>query len=250
MSEIWMNHLSVQSWTDPESWATLFSSIEKVLGSSLTHLDASDPVRRRVGSMEEAANYVSTFRPADDSRWVFGKFEELGIEFSVQHYRRIGHWPNSLIWHMPSTFFSGKDGYDYLKSIFQISNSTTSPFYAFADNANIIKNKKKARGAVDIRAELLGIFWITHFSSAYVNYFGASKLKEFPIYDFDKYGGTTLFIADKPEEVPPGAREAFEKLLGAESFFDSSCLRPKLPGQFALTFEDIWAFQRSHLNLN
>src|SRR5260221_6017215 len=95
--ELWLCHLSCVSWSDSGRWIQYFDRAEEILGSSITHLDKNDPVQRRVkpGKLAEVAEYVISMGKQEDSRWVFGRMESIGVEFSLRHYRDIRGWPNS-----------------------------------------------------------------------------------------------------------------------------------------------------------
>ncbi|MES2951501.1 MAG: hypothetical protein V4858_23465 [Pseudomonadota bacterium] len=243
MPDFLINHLSIESWRDSDRWATYFAQTQEILGAQLTHLDISDPVRKKVTSLGVAGEYISSFKTREDSRWLFGKFETIGVEISIQHYRQLGHWPNSLTWHIPSSFIETPKNCERLKALFDLGNQAFKPFYAYADEAPRISSKKKTSGAVDIRAELLGVFWMTYFNAAYVDFFGASKFKTISAAEYDANGGVTILLADSPVTVPDALRENLAAMLGERSFVDVKDLLGKQPGHFALTFQQLEAFQ-------
>jgi len=243
MSELWIDHLSVEAWQEPGCWAAYFDQAEKILGASLSHLDIADPVKRKVTSLEEAGNYVCTFKAREDSRWLFGKFDAIGIDFSIQHYRQLGHWPNSLKWHVPLSFIESPENCERLKALFDLGNQILKPFYAYGDDVSQISSKKKASGAVDIRAELLGVFWMTYFNKAYVAFFGEEKFKDFPRVDFGDDGSVTLLLGDNPQSVSNESREQLAAALGKQSFVNPNDALGKAPGRFALTFQQLLAFE-------
>jgi hypothetical protein len=242
-AELWITHLSIESWQDSVRWATYFAQAQEILGAPLTHLDTSDPVRKKVTSVGLAGEYVNSYKKLEDSRWLFGKFETIGVEISIQHYRQLGHWPNSLTWHIPLSCVETSRDYTRLKALFDLGNYMLSPFYAYGDEASRICGKKKTSGAVDIRAELLGIFWMTYFNDAYVEFFGASKFKAFPSVEYGDNGGVTFLLADRPSSIPDALREKLAVMLGGQSFVDVEDMLGKQPGRFALTFQQLEAFR-------
>lgn len=239
MSELWIDHLSIVTWQEPVLWTAYFNEAQQVLGSPLTHLDISDPVKRKVSSLNDAGNYVCTFKAREDSRWLFGKFDAIGVELSIQHYRKLGHWPNSLQWHVPLSFLVEPENRERLKALFNLGNRTFKPFYAYSDDVSYIKSKKKASGAVDIRAELLGVFWMTYFNAAYVAFFGKEKFKDFPCVEYSQDGGITVFLGGSPDSVSSELREQLATILGRHSFVNQNDVLSKQPGRFALTFEQL-----------
>jgi len=239
MSELWINHLSIEVWQEPGCWTDYFDQVQGILGSPLTHLDVNDPVKRKVASLKDAGDYVCAFKPREDSRWVFGKFDAIGIELSIQHYRQLGHWPNSLMWHVPLSFIEKPENCTRLKALFDLGNLTFKPFYAFSDDVSHIKSKKKSSGAVDIQAELLGVFWMTYFNAAYVAFFGEEKFNDFPKVEYGDDGGVTVLLGDSPKSVSSELREQLVTALGKQSFVNPNEILGKLPGRFALTFQQL-----------
>lgn len=244
MSELWIDHLSIETWQEPSLWTAYFDKAQQILGSSLTQLDIADPVKRKVTSLNDAGNYVCTFKAREDSRWLFGKFDAIGVELSIQHYRKLGHWPNSLQWHAPLSFLVKSENRERLKALFSLGNRTFKPFYAYSDDVSYIKSKKKASGAVDIRAELLGVFWMTYFNAAYVAFFGKEKFKDFPNVEYADDGGVTVFLGDSPDSVSSELREQLATTLSRQSFVNPRDVLSKPPGRFALTFEQLLSFQK------
>lgn len=245
MSELWIGHFSIESWQEPSCWAAYFNEAEQILGSSLTHLDIADPIKRKVTSFEDAGNYVCAFKAREDSRWLFGKFDAIGIEFSIRHYRELKNWDNSLTWHVPLSFLDKPENRERLKVLFDLGNRTFKPFYAYSDDVSHIKSKKKSSGAIDIQAELPGVFWMTYFNAAYVAFFGKEKFKDIPKVEFGGDGSVTVILGNSPKLVPSELREQLTMMLGSQSFVNPSDILGKSPGQFALSFEQLLAFQQS-----
>lgn len=239
MSELWINHLSIEIWQEPGCWTDYFDQVQRILGSPLTHLDVNDPVRRKVVSLKDVGNYICAFKPHEDSRWVFGKFDAIGIELSIQHYRQLGHWPNSLMWHIPFSFIEKPENCARLKALFDLGNQALKPFYAYSDDVLYIKSKKKSSGAIDIQAELLGVFWMTYFNATYVTFFGKEKFNEFSKIEYGNDGSITMLLGDNPKSVSSELREQLMATLGMQSFVNSNEILGKLPGRFALTFQQL-----------
>lgn len=245
MSELWIDHLSIESWQEPSCWTAYFEHAQQLLNSSLTHLDIADPVKRKVASLEDAGNYICAFKVSEDSRWLFGKFDSIGIEFSVQHYRQLGHWPNSLKWHVPVTFIEKSENRERLQALFGLGNRILKPFYSYSDDVSQIASKKKSSGAVDIQAELLGVFWMTYFNAAYVEFFGKKRFTGFPKVEYGDNGSATVILGDSPKSVSSELREQFATMLGKSSFVNPKDTLGKPPGRFALTFQQLLAFRKT-----
>lgn len=241
MSELWIAHHSIDAWQEPSRWTAYFEEAQRLLGSPLTHLDVNDPVKRKVASLADAGNFVCAFKAREDSRWLFGKFADIGIELSVQHYRQLGHYPNTLKWHVPLSFVEKSENRRRLKALFDLGNRTFNPFYAYSDDVAQIASKKKSSGAVDIQAELLGVFWLTYFSAAYVAFFSKEKFSSIPGVEYGGDGSITIVLGDSPKSVANELREQSAAILGKESFVNVSDVLGKQRGRFALTFQQLLA---------
>ena len=239
MSELWIAHHSICNWQEAARWTTYFEQAQLLFNLPLTHLDVNDPIKRKVSSLVDAGGYVCTFKPQEDSRWLFGKFGNSGIEFSIQHYRRLGHYSNTLKWHVPLPFVESADHRELLKALFALGNKTFHPFYAYSDEVVQISSKKKSTGAVNIQAELLGVFWLTYFNAAYVRFFGKDRFAGLSGVQFEADGGITIVLGDSPHSVTGGLREGVTSKLGAQSFVNSADIITKAPGRFALTFQQM-----------
>jgi len=248
MSEIWIDHLSIDGWQEPGVWTDYLEQAQTILGATLTHLDANDPVKRKVALLKDAGEYVCAFNPREDSRWVFGKFDAIGVELSIHHHRQLGHSPNSLKWHVPLSFIDTPESFARLKALFDLGNQTFKPFYAYGDDVTHIKSKKKLSGAVDIQAELLGVYWMTYFNAAYVTFFGEDKFNEFPGVRYGDDGSVMTLLGDSPKSVSKELRERLASALGSQSFVNSSDVLGKLPGRFALTFQQLLAANKHLTN--
>lgn len=242
MNEVWICHHSVAAWTESETWTAFFEHAQTLLGSSLTHLDTNDPVRRKVTSVQDAGQFICTFGPAEESRWLLGKFRGIGIDISIQHYRRCGHYANAFKWHVPLDYCERPDGWKTLRNLFSLGNEYLCPFYSYTDTMEAIAAlaaKKKATGAIDIQAELLGVFWLTYFCAAYVQFFGRDTFAGLPGAAFSADGGASLQLAESPVVLSQEDRDKVLSALGRTSFVETDNHIPKPRGRFALTFEQL-----------
>lgn len=240
MSEIVLAHHSVGNWSNPSVWSSYLEACQNALGASLTSLDVNDPIKRKVKSLNEAGDYICNFKLREDSRWLFGRFDELDIEFSIQHYRQIGHYSNTLRWHLPEIVQADMN-LPFVRRLFDVGNEMLHPFYSYGDLATQLSSKKKSTGAVDIQAELLGVFWLTYFSDAYVKFFGSERFRDLDGIVSHVGNGITVELGKRPNEVSEDKRKNAALLLGKNSFVDVADLAGKRPGKYALTFQQLMA---------
>lgn len=238
MSEILLAHHSVCDWSNASIWSSYLEGCQNILGVSLTSLDINDPIKRKVKSLGDAGDYICNFKQSEDSRWLFGRFEELDIEFSIQHYRKIGHYSNTLRWHLPATILAS-ESFPFVRQLFDVGNAMLHPFYAFGDLATQVSSKKKSTGAIDIQAELLGIFWLTYFSDAYVKFFSAERFRDLDGIVSHVGSGVTVELGKCPNDVSEVKRKNVAFTLGKNSFVDVTDLAGKRPGKYALTFQQL-----------
>ena len=241
-SELWISHLAIETWQKPAIWTDYLDSAQRILDTRLTHLDVVDPVRKKVASLADAGNYVCAFKVRENSRWLFGRFGTSGITFSVHHHLQLGQWPNDLTWHLPASFASTPENCERVKALHDLGNRTFLPFYAYCDQASQIASKKKPSGAIDIRAELLGVFWITYFNAAYVAFLSKEKINELPKVEYTESGGVTAILGNSPQTLPMYFRERCVAMLGMQTFVCVEDMFAKRPGQVALTFQQLRAF--------
>lgn len=239
LAEVWLNHLSAREWASPSLWRDYFGQAEMILNAKLTLLDVSDPVKRRVASLDDAAAYASEFAPNQTSRHLFGKFGDIGIEFSIRQYKRPSPWPNSLVYHLSPAFMTNSDGAACITRLFDAGNRSLFAFYSFCDFREVVIRKRKKSGAVDINSELLGAFWLTYFNSAYVEFFGRHKFRDLPNCNFGELGQATIKLANTPASATDKLREGVMQTLGRDSFVDVEGDEDKPIGKFALTLEQL-----------
>lgn len=239
MAELWISHHSIEDWSEPSRWSDYLERAQEILGAKLTRLDENDPVKRQVSSLADAGAFICTFKQREDSRWIFGKLEHTGIGFSVQHFRNIGRYAHTLRWHVPVSFLEKPFALHRARELFAVGNQSLAPFYAYSDEVSCIAAKKKPSGAVDIQAELLGMFWLTHFNSSYVDFFGRKTFDNFHSLETHSDGSITVVLGEQPSTVSTELRLRAESLLGKQSFVDPSEILFKEPGRFALTFQQL-----------
>lgn len=231
-------HYSAREWTDAALWEKYFERVQDVVGARLGRIGTDDPPKRKIGKPAAAAAFVTDFGKQDDSRWVFGSLDGVGIEFSIHHFRgRPTGFANSLNWHFASTVFGDLSGVEMVAKLFDVSNELLAPFYSICDLGDRIAAKKRASGAVNLQAELIGVFWLTFFDKAYVEFFGREKFQRIPYARFDDRGGVTLRLGVPPMVYEERLRAEIEELLGRETFVDARDLMGKPVGRHALTFE-------------
>src|SRR5260370_41182980 len=239
--ELWLCHLSCMSWSEPDRWIRYFEGTELILGAHITHLDNDDPVRRRVkpGKLAEIADYVTSMGKHEDSRWIFGRMEASDVEFSVQHYRHVRGWANAIDWYFPAGFVDDPAGTKAIRSLFDIGNNTLSAFYGYADTKAHIASKKKESGAVNIQAELIGVFWLSYFDAHYLAFIGKEKIDELQGMNVRFDGGRTLDLGQTPSSFPNRHRAELEIALRPKLFVEPKDVGTKRPGQYALTFDQL-----------
>jgi|GEM_PF-1866267 len=239
--ELWLCHLSCLAWTDTDRWLYYFRKVEEVFGAKISHLDSNDPVRRRVGSggLPQVAGYLTSFGKQEESRWVFGRIESLDIEFSVQHYRDADKWPNSIDWYFPNGYSNNLLEANVARKLFDIGNDILAPFYSYSDLMTHVSSKKKSLGAVDLQAELIGVFWLTFFSDKYVYFIGKENFDKIAYLGTNVSNGTTIDLGATPSTVPVSLRTQVEQILAPKLFVNPSDHIGKRPGEFALTFKQL-----------
>jgi len=244
MTECWIDVLAVTPWIDPKVWFEFYCQAEEILSAKLSSLDTNDPPRRKIKRTEftQTGEFTTAFGSDEQSRWVFGRFMAAKVEFTLHHHSglRSGErdLPNSLILYFPDGFCESDGGAEKVERMFDLCNRLLNPFYSFSDLRNIIAQKKKPFGAVNIQEELLGVFWLTFFNTKYVEYFGQEKMAGMPGASFDS-DGVRLKLAKKPNDCTELERKQLEVLLGAESFVDPKVTIPKSVGRSVLSFAQL-----------
>jgi hypothetical protein len=239
MSELWSMHFSVASWHNETSWSDFFDQCQKILGCSLTQLDTRDPPRRKVASLAQAGAYVCAFGAREETRWVFGSFGESAAELTVRHAKHASQVENSVKWTFPAAFEQNAELRGKLVALFRLTSLHFRCFYACADRADALAAKKKSSGAVDLEAELLGVFSLTYLCPAYVRFFGREKLSRLPGSTLVDDAGALVDLSAGLGLATADARQSAAEILGRESFVDTKDMLGKRAGRFALTYEQL-----------
>ncbi len=247
MLHVQLMYDSIHLWHDPSTWAQYFLRVQELLGAPLTHLDVNDPIRRRVTTLDDAGRLVCAFERNENARWLFGEFRDVGVELSIQHYRKIEKWHNMLNWYVPVDYSCAAGRWESLRGLFALGSEILRPFYACADWQKIFASlavRKQTFGALNVEAELLGVFWLTYFCPAYVEFFGRGRFGAVPGSRLAADGSMLVTLGADPDSVTPEDRENAAARLGRKSFVDLSDLVPKRAGEHALTFQQLACFVR------
>ena len=239
MNEIRMSFYSLSNLFDSNLWVNLFSELERIFDQQLSHLDDDDPIRKKVSDLETAAEFICLIGEQESSRKIFGKFGKSKIEISFSIYKETTRFTNSLNIYFPENVAGNQEGLSMLKSAFEECNRCLKPFYSICDSMDTVATKKKAtRSAVNLQAELIGIFWLSYFSKAYVDYFGHPKFQTIPGRQIEGLDGRMVELGESPFAVNV-ARDHVEALLGKESFVDPSLGFDKPSGKNALMYDQL-----------
>lgn len=239
MNEIQISFYTLENLFNEGLWLKFFSELEKFLNVELSHLDTNDPIRRKVVSLDDAATYVCSIGGQEESRMIFGKFgkSKIGIEISL--CRDVSFFPNSVSLYFPEKIIDTDKGRVLLNDVFMEGNRCFKPFYSLCDSMSMITRKKKTSGfSVDLRTELIGVFWLTYFSKCYVEFFGQSKIDGLVCEKTVLPEGLAIKIGESPFLVFL-TREEAEIQLGKESFVQPELAFEKPIGKNALSFNQI-----------
>lgn len=246
MNECWIKIFSVVPWGTPPLWLDFFRVAEEILGAKLTHLDIDDPPKRTVtrANFEQSGDFAVGFRPQENARWLFGRFKGAKVEITAHHHKtaRIAErdFPNSLTIYFPEHYLDTEGGAACVERLFNEANRIFLPFYSFADLRSAVVTKKKSTGAVNLQEELLGVFWLTYFSSAYVNFIGPGALAGTGC-AMPTSGGLVLKLGGTPGACSVETRRQMEVKLGQDFFVNPVADRLKPLGRHALTFAQLGA---------
>ena len=241
VDELWIAHYSASSWRDENLWINFFRQVQEILGSPITHLDTNDPVRRKAKTLTEIGSYITSFKAAQRTRWVFGKVSNLGIEFQVEYHDQVENSPNSLLWYIPLKRIEDSNGLAKVLDLFKLGNECLNTFYSYSDLVSEVRKKKKSTGAVDLQREIIGVFWLNYFNKAYVSFYGKSNFERIASTEMWLYegGGLSIKLADTPFKCDDNARKSAEKVIGKQYFVDPQDLSLKPEGQFALLLSQL-----------
>lgn len=244
MNEIQVEFCSINDLFDKNMWSCFLSEVEVLLGEKLSHLDINDPVRKKVTNVECAVDFICALGDQEDSRWLFGKFGHRKVSMSLFLLKDASNFPNSVSIYFPMKWLEDKDSINSILSVFKLGNEYLKPFYSYADKISQVAAKRKLnRMAVDLEAELVGMFWLTYLNQKYTEFFGKSKLEQLASLNAD-VSVNDLGVTCRFGKLPASAesialRMEAEKILGAESFVDPKLSFDKPKGQHALTYDQL-----------
>jgi hypothetical protein len=241
MDELWLATYSVEPWNDAGKWTTYLERAESILGSRIARLDTHDPAVREVTSLTDSGRYVVEFGATESSRRLFGKLEKSRISFAISHFKTPDPFANALNWFFPGNYFASAANLRRYAELFDLGNAFWSPFYSYGDSVARIRRKKKPSGAVDLRAELPGVFWKTYLNPTYVRSFGKDKFENLPGATWGDGGSVTFTLAETPELVDDRKCEEIIQHLGKQSFVDPEDPRGKQPGKYVVPFSQLKA---------
>lgn len=228
---------SLTNLFDIEVWENMFNQLEEAMGTKLTHLDVNDPIRKKVSTTEEAAKYICDIGDKENSRTVFAKFQKLGIEMTITLFRDNTKSANNISIYFPNRIAGDCAGIAMINEIFVFTIKKTNAFYALCDMVSSISGKRKLSGfAVNLQAELIGVFWLTYFNNSYVEYIGTSRFSELECQKADELSGILVKLGRSPA-VLRVSRDDAERCLGEMSFVDPTNSDEKPIGKHALTFD-------------
>ena len=233
--ELWISHHSAARWLDAGQWNRYLRSLEEVLSDRLVKLDTNDPMRRKADTIKSEGDFVVAFKAKEDSRWLFGSFEKTRVQLEIRHFKMLGSWENSITIKFLGGMTSIAD-ISRVRRVFDLGNQLMRPFYSMADLKEVICSKNPSTPSLDISRELLGVFWLTYFGSAYRRFFGG-KLGGISGLELDSEGGATLQLGDAPAQVDNATRDDIMERLGPASFANGG--PPKERGRFALTLNQL-----------
>ena len=243
INEIQMSFDTLENLFSKDIWLRFFANLENLLNAKLSHLDTNDPIRKKVASLDEAADYVCSIGEQEGSRWLFGKFTKakVKVRISISLFKDARSFPNSVYLYFPEKAFDKDEESNLLYDIFVEGNRRFKPFYSFCDSDAMVTRKKKSSGfSVDLQAELIGMFWLTYFNRSYVEFFGQSKFEELPCKKFNLQDGIAIKLGASPLLLDISREEA-ESFLGKKSFVEPELGFDKPIGKNALTFDNILA---------
>lgn len=257
MTKIVIMHHSVHDWTNPDMWDRYLRAIETILDDRIVRLDERDPIRRKADTLAGEGSYIGTIPERLSDRQVWGRFDKTKTLLSIDHYRDnrdyFGRWAtnHSYISISRSSVAAqiGATG----PALFAAGNELLKPFYSSMDISEIANGGRFMNGFNPAR-ELPGVYWLTYFGPAYVDFFGKDRLLQLPEATEDAAGGITLRLSERPSEIRSPRGPEIEEFLGEMSFArhgQTKSERYRVPfissvtkaiGQYALTIETLRAW--------
>lgn len=236
MDEIRLSYESVENLVKKEIWISLFTEIQDALDIRLSRLDTNDPIRKKVADIKSAADFICNFGEQEKSRILFAKFDKSRILLMINLTQDI-EFSNDISFYIPRKALENKKEVEKIIDLFKITNKHLKPFYSFVDlESNISKKKKRTGLSVDTEAELLGMFWLTHFNRKYVDFFGQEKVAVLPVIENCSNGVTFKFGELPTDPNCITSREEAQELLGVDSFVNPDLPYDKQLGAQALSY--------------
>jgi len=230
---------SLTNLFDRELWRDFLTELEQVVSSKLSHIDTNDPVRKKVESIEDAASFICDIGESENSRTIFAKFSNIKVEMTIILFRDSENFANNISIYFPEKILDSGEGVSVLDRAFRMANRGLQPFYSVCDRMAAISGKRKlSRFAVNLQAELIGIFWLTYLNKSYVDYFGGERFDGLPCKKIDGLDGVLIELGRTPADVSVSREEA-ERMLGEDSFVDPSRADDKPIGRYALRFDKL-----------
>ena len=239
MNEIQLSCNSTDNLFQKELWIALLEELNEITGFQITHLDDKDPIRKKVTNIEDAAEFIVSINEGENSRKVFGKFGKSKIEINIALYREITNFPNTVSIYFPEKYYENLENIERIIKLFLMLNEKINSFYAFCDYMKVVSSKRKASGfAVDLQAELIGIFWLTFFSDKYVKFIGQDLFQKVPGVVINDKCEALIKLGNNPSEINI-TRADLEVTLGKDLFVDPELQFDKPKGKYALKFEQL-----------
>ena len=245
MDEIQVTFFSLDDLISSKLWHSFLSEIEICVGEKLSHIDIKDPVRKKVTSIQSAANYICDFDSQETSRTLFGKFGKSKISLIISlNEINASEFPHKLSFYFPSKLLKNNEGIQTILSVFKLGNEYLKPFYSYGDEIDQVSGKRKAtRRAVDLEVELIGVFWLTYLNKKYIDFFEKERIEKLSNLGVDlsfNDDGVEFRVGDIPANSNSiGMRLSAEKILGADSFVDPNLTFNKVIGKQALSFSQL-----------
>lgn len=217
-------------WKEPENsseeWGKYLAFMTSGVNEIPEKLDVHDPLKRNYQdfSLSENAKYISAFESGESYRVIFGRFKKSKIRFSITLWGPDLEGLDSLnIYYRANQIGIATKIFDDLVALF-------SPVYAYIDMKFAVSAKRRADGfAVDLRSELVGIFWTTYFCEQYVNFWGENNIRSIDgVACLQKAKGKLLRFSEEPWNLTATSRTAAEIKLEELSFVNplSTLLKP------------------------
>jgi len=239
MNQIRAMFCTLENLFDEEMWSAYLKKIEAVSNYKLTHLDTNDPIRKKAGSLRDAAKYICDIGQSHNSRILHAKFGDPNLTMTIILYKDRNKFANNVSISFRNKIINSQKGISIIREIFDYSNMSFRPFYSLCDDVEeIVKKKKKSGFAVNLEAELIGVFWLTYFNSAYVEFFDREKFDTLPYRDISETNGVCFSLGELPTSLNI-SRDKVEKILGEDTFVDPIANYDKAIGKNALDYRSL-----------